>query len=113
MAGKGFTGALLAGERTIAVTAAERDWLYNERVRAMVECPNLEYQRARRSSTVQPRWLSALRIYRRDKDGSLVAKIILKQQLTGVRYTRKLRVPASLGSTSRRGVHLRRAHKGR
>jgi len=89
----------------------EREWLYDQRIRAMNACPDLEYQRWRKSQDNGIKWLSALRIYHRDKDGSLLAAVVIKEKGTGLGYKRKLRTPAILGSTSTRGIHLRRAHR--
>lgn len=102
---------LFAGERTIAVTRAERDWLYNERIRAMNECGSIPFQIARKSQKCLESWLCALRIFRRDRDGSLVAAVVLEPKGGGQGYMRKLRVPASLGSRSSKDIHLRQRFK--
>lgn len=113
MAGHYNNHSLLRGERTILVTALERDWLYDQRLRAMRECASIPWQLARRLPTSLGTWLSGLRIYRRDRDGSLEARVVIREYGSPTGYIRKLRVPAHLGSTSTRDVHLRRApHNG-
>src|SRR5215210_1064304 len=107
--GEMFTGNLLRGERTIRVSPIERDWLYDERIRAMRECPNLEWQRARRSAKCLQTWHSGLRVHRRSKDGCLEASVVIKHKLSGEVYRRKLRCPSSYASSQGLGLLLRRA----
>lgn len=102
---------LLSGEHTIAVTRAERDWLYDERVRAIRTFPNITFHLQIQQKEVPFPWLCALRIYRRDKDGSLLAAVVLQEKGSKSRYIRKLRVPAAYGSTGDRELYLRRRRR--
>jgi|SRR5215213_9644915 len=99
---------LLAGEETIAVTKAERDWLYNERVRAIRGFGNTDFQRARKSCKTPFSWLCALRIHGRDRGGPLRAAVVLQERGTTTRYVRRLRTPEPYASTGSRDIHLRR-----
>lgn len=99
---------LLREEETIAVTALERDWLYDERARAIRECPDIPFHLQKQRKVTPFPWLCALRILRRDKDGSLLAKVVIQEKGSKPRYVRKLRAPSSYGSTGDRGIHLRR-----
>ena len=99
---------LLREEETIAVTALERDWLYDQRIKAIRECPNLGIHAAKRDKIIPFPYRCSLRIYRRDKDGSLGAEVVLQEKGSKSRYIRRLRSPARYGSTGDRGIHLRR-----
>src|SRR5215211_3847080 len=99
------------GEVTIALTAAERDWFYDQRLKAMRECPVLGIHAAKRDKIIPFPYSCALRIYRRDKDGSLEGAVVLKEKGSKRRYVRLLRSPARLGSTIARGIYLRRRRR--
>lgn len=91
----------------ITVTAAERDWMYAERRRAMKECPDLVYQKDRRDPKKAMGWRSELHIHGRAPDGCLEVSVVISPAAPLRVYKRKLRVPSRLGSTSRRDIHLR------
>lgn len=93
---------------TLKVTALERDFLLQERLAAMHQCPDLEYQRARRDPKLFWAWTSDLQVLRRDKDGSLLARIVIAKRESTKRYIRKIRCHHSLGSSTERGLRLRR-----
>lgn len=94
---------------TIKVTALERDWLYNERRKALSECPTASMCIAHVPDGRPPVPAAYLLIYERDRDGCLLAEIKIVVRGVKRRYVRKLRVPACLGSTSGRDIRLRRA----
>jgi hypothetical protein len=97
--------------RRISCTPAERDWLYEQRLRAMKECNDIRWQKARRTPLREHSWRCRLEIHRRCKDGSLLASVVIRDGETGTSYRRNLRAHHTLGSTSGRGIHLRRASK--
>lgn len=91
----------------VNVTRAEVDYLQAERVRAMRECPDLEFQRWRRSSDQFWRWQPRLEVLGRDRDGSLLARIVITKHGADTRYVRRIRCHHSLGSTTGRDLQLR------
>lgn len=91
----------------IKVTRSEVDFLHKERVRAMHECPDLAYQRGRRDKAAFWDWQDKLEILGRDKDGSLLARVVLGRRGSKTRYVRNLRVHPSIGSTEDRALELR------
>lgn len=102
----------LAGSKKdprVNVTRAEIDFLHAERVRAMRECPDLEFQQWRRRSDQFYAWEPRLFVHGRDRDGSLIAMVVITKVGTPKRYVRRLRVHHSLGLTSSRHLQLRGA----
>lgn len=96
---------------TIAVTPSERDFLFEERRRAMREVPDLGFHRSVKNKEIPFPFSAVLVVYARDRDGSLLARVTIGKPDAGYCYTRKLRVPASLGSTSGRSIRLRRGSR--
>lgn len=95
-------------DHRINVTGAERDYLHAERLRAMHDCPDLSFQRWRRGEGNFWAWQPRLDVIGRDRDGSLLARIVICKRDAETRYVRKLRVHHSKGSTGARELQLRR-----
>jgi hypothetical protein len=95
----------------IMVTATERDWLLENRLRAMKECNDIRWQKARRTPMNQHSWRAALQVHARCKDGSLLASVVIRDGESGASYRRALRCHHTLGSTSSRDIQLRRTRK--
>lgn len=106
-----FRDAECAKIPLIKVTKAERDWLKQERLRAMSDCPDLEYQRDRKDPKKAMGWRAELLVHGRSRDGCLEVSVQVHRTFERNCYTRKLRVPAKLGSTSGRDVHLRQERR--
>lgn len=67
----------------------------------------MELRRAKKDPKHPFPYLIQLVVYARDRDGSLLARLEVSERGGDRSYTRRLRVPATLGSTSTRGIHLR------
>lgn len=106
-----FRDAECAKIPLISITPAERDWLKEERLRAMSACPDLEYQRDRKDPKKAMGWRSELLVHGRSPDGCLEVSVTIHRTFERNCYRRKLRVPAKLGSTSSRGIHLRQERR--
>lgn len=96
------------GKELIWCTQLEVDFLQAERARCLRGCPHLDVQRARKSINSWQGWSCQLQVSRRDRDGSLIARVVIARQGSKTRYVRKLRTPGGLASTSDKDVPLRR-----
>jgi hypothetical protein len=96
---------------TIKVTELEYDFLQEERRAANRQIPCLVTRRSMKSGVGATLYGGRLYVLDRDRDGSLRAKIHFAALPGRDAYVRKVRVPGTLGSTSRRGIKLRRGFR--
>lgn len=75
----------------------------------MRDCRKLRMGNLEQSESESPHVSGYLQVSRRCKDGCIVAKVVVIPDGSKKRYVRKLRCPATLGSTSDRGMYLRGA----
>lgn len=94
---------------TIAVSVPERDFLHEAVRRALKETPDVTVRRALGNKALFWSIRVRLQVKGRRSDGGVSAEVQITVPSTKKRYVRKLELPATLGSTSPRDSHLRRA----
>ena len=95
--------------KTVRVTAAERDYLSDERRRAWRDLRSAGTITCTLDGNTIDTQRFSTRVLERAKDGAIRAYVLLEDSATGKRYRRNLRCPVSIHSTSDRRIHLRQA----
>jgi len=93
----------------VYISRSARAWLFSERLRAIKECPDLDFQRARRDKVIPFPYRCCLLVHRNTKDGCTLASVVISMRGSNKRWVRKLRYVPSVPLTEAREIGLRRA----